>query len=351
VTDWARRAAEGAADVLIRACGVLSVLRWLEDLGPRALRVLLYHRVVSPGHDPLDGDRNVISAEPEAFAGHVRLIARHYDPIGAGDLAAHLENGRPLPRRAVLVTFDDGYHDVVTHAWPILKQHRVPAVVFVPTAFPGSARVFWWDLVWQWFRHTAQTQVAVPDLGAVDLSTPPARLAATRRVVRWLRPMRPDAVAARMEALAVALGTSQATGPPSVAAWDALRQAAGEGLSIGSHGVTHASLPSLADDELAREIDDADGALRREIGESPRVFAYPFGHHDARAAAALKARGYLGAFCATPGRNTLPLGDPFALARQSVNVAHSFSRVALGVSGFYRPAGGASPPGRPHAAG
>jgi peptidoglycan/xylan/chitin deacetylase (PgdA/CDA1 family) len=167
----------------------------------------------------------------------------------------------------------------------------------------------------------------------VDLTTPRARFLAYRRIVREMRPLPPHEVQARLGDLRVALG--EVSGPAPVLGWSDLRALAGDGLAIASHGRTHASLPSLSDAELADEIDGAERDLGRELGRVPKIFAYPFGHFDARVATALRARGYACALSTIPGRNTLPVTEQYAVRRQSVNVTHSPSRVQLGLAGFY----------------
>jgi len=328
---------EGAADIVLRRLGLLRVVRAL-DTQAGVLRILGYHRVCDPNGDPLNGDPNVISATPSGFADQIRVLARHYAPVGWPELEASLEHGRPLPRKAVLVTFDDGYRDFLTHAAPVLKAHRVPAVLFVPTAFPGTGRRFWWDEVWQQVSQAAAITVDIAGIGAVDLRLAGARWQLVRQIVRQLRPLRPEAIQARINELRVALGATPG-GPASVLTWAELRDLMGQGVTIASHGCSHASLPALTVDEIRADIEQSQRDLRRELGAAPGVFAYPFGHYDDRAAGMLKAHGFLAAFSTRPGRNALPVGNRYSLLRHTVNITHTMSRLQFGLSGFYRSAG------------
>ena len=79
------------------------------------------------------------------FDSHCRLIRETCDPISLDDWHAAVNGGPPLPKRPVLVTFDDGYRTVLTEAAPILAAHGLPAVVFVCTAPMTSTRVLWFD--------------------------------------------------------------------------------------------------------------------------------------------------------------------------------------------------------------
>lgn len=327
-------AVERVADLVLRHSGMLGMLR-ARDLREQAqaLRVLCYHRVSDPARDPLEGHPGVISATPQAFAEQIRLVARHYVAIGTEELRACLVEGRALPVGATLVTFDDGYRDFLTHAWPVLKAHRVPAVVFVPTAFPDRAKLFWWDELWQMLSSPANRAVALDGAGRIDLRTPRGRWTALKVLRNELWTKSPAVIEHRMADLRATLGVSVAL-RSSVLGWDELRALAADGVIIASHGRTHASMPSLTDEELVMEIEGSQADLQRELGEVDKVFAYPFGHYDARAAALLKERGFVAAFGVSFGRWTPSAGDHFALPRQLVNVTHSCSRFQLGLSGI-----------------
>ena len=102
--------------------------------------ILLYHRVVPtlPQHDPT---RNCVSSA--AFAGHLRWLARRgYRSLALADVDAYLAGGAVLPRRAVAITFDDGYEDNYTHAWPLLQRYGFAATVFLIADVVGGDNAF-----------------------------------------------------------------------------------------------------------------------------------------------------------------------------------------------------------------
>lgn len=331
--EHVRRAAAQLTDIVLRIPGALTVVRALDLGGDGILRVLTYHRVVDSNRDPLQGHPGIISATPDAFAEQIRLLARYYAPISITDLQASLNGARALPRRAVLVTFDDGYRDFLTHAWPVLKEHGVPVVLFVPTAFPDRGRLFWWDEVFQMLSRSAVPAITVAGLGRVDLRAPGSRRRVLSQLVKEIQPLHLDQVEKRMAELRAALGVSSDSAS-SVLTWEELRVLAREGVVIASHGRNHASMPSLTETEIAQEIDGAQADLERELGSTWGVFAYPFGHCDPRTAEILEDRGFFAAFGTVPGRNIVPVRNRFAILRQSVNAAHSIRRVQLGLSGL-----------------
>ena len=109
------------------------------------LRVLTYHRVAKPNDTPTLEPR-LISTTPAMFAQQMRYLARHYAVVSLEDVLHAVTTGMRLPKRAVLITFDDAYRDVGDIAWPILQRYQLPATLFVPTWYPAQPeRALWWD--------------------------------------------------------------------------------------------------------------------------------------------------------------------------------------------------------------
>jgi peptidoglycan/xylan/chitin deacetylase (PgdA/CDA1 family) len=63
-------------------------------------------------------------------------------------------------------------------------------------------------------------------------------------------------------------------------------------VAIGSHGVMHEHLTRLSDEELRRELSESKQELEDELGRPCPEFAYPYGEHDERVRAAVRAAGY-----------------------------------------------------------
>ena len=113
---------------------------WREhERGSRRLLVLMYHRIATPRTDPWQ-----LAVTPSHFAEHLEVIRRHGRPISVRDLTRALAAGR-TPRRAIVVTFDDGYADNLHNALPLLERHDVPATMFITAGCMGRLDGFWWD--------------------------------------------------------------------------------------------------------------------------------------------------------------------------------------------------------------
>lgn len=106
--------------------------------GYQTVPVLAYHRFGKK-----DG-RMVVT--PEAFAAQLDYLASNdYRVVRLSDLTEFLAGKRPLPKRAVVITMDDGYASMYEYAFPLLKKHGFPATVFVYTDFVGSKDALSWE--------------------------------------------------------------------------------------------------------------------------------------------------------------------------------------------------------------
>lgn len=112
-----------------------------EAVLPAKLTVISYHEIADP-RDSLVPD---IAVSPTNFVRQMDYLKNHgYRFVSVSDVLADHAGTRPLPEKAVLITFDDGYQSVYTHAFPILKLFNAPAVVAVVGSWlevPGSGEV------------------------------------------------------------------------------------------------------------------------------------------------------------------------------------------------------------------
>ena len=106
--------------------------------------------------------------------------------------------------------------------------------------------------------------------------------------------------------------------------WNELRAHVERGVELGSHGVSHAHLTELGDDEVRRELVDSKHELEAELGRACPDFAYPYGEHDARLRALVRAAGYERGYGLHEDRT-----DPYALRRLDLYRRHGPVRALL----------------------
>lgn len=96
------------------------------DQNPNEFTILSYHEI-SDKSETLD---STYAVTPSNFSEQVQwFIENGYHFIGVDDILKYRKEGKALPDKAVLMTFDDGYQSVYTHAFPIIKKYKIPVVI------------------------------------------------------------------------------------------------------------------------------------------------------------------------------------------------------------------------------
>ena len=108
---------------------------WTAAARRRALPILMYHSI-SDDLEPAASAYYKTATGPEIFRQHMRhLVEQGYRPIDLSSAAEWLRHGGSLDEKTVVITFDDGFRNFYTEAFPVLQTHGFTATVFLPTAF------------------------------------------------------------------------------------------------------------------------------------------------------------------------------------------------------------------------
>lgn len=99
---------------------------------PVSVPVLMYHSIG-------DEQNNDAVISKERFAEQMAFLSRErFNPITLDELHAYLAEGKPLPLKPVVLTFDDGYRDTYEIVYPILKRYGFASTLFIPADFIGE---------------------------------------------------------------------------------------------------------------------------------------------------------------------------------------------------------------------
>ena len=247
----------------------------LSRLARRAFRarplVVCYHGVCAGAPDVPDLEG--LHVPRDLFEEQMQLLLRHYRPVSLQQVSDHMAGGSELPPKAVLVTFDDGYRNVVHNALPVLRRLGVPCAIFLVVGLVGSQRSIWTaELEW-WRRRD-------PDLREFKRQLKAANQSKREETLRALLPEDPR------------LPTCDS----SLLAWDEVRPWVGPDVALGSHGFTHEPLTACDDASLERELRHSRRQIQAELGIRIDALAYPNGDHSPRVVEATVRCGYSLAF-------------------------------------------------------
>ncbi len=284
-------------------------------------RIIPYHNVAGSG-DPVFG-------MPEAaFRSQMEFLKRHYRVVTLDEVSDMLAGRRPWVERAVAITFDDGYEDNCRVAWPILRELRLPATIFLTTDYIGAGRGIWLNRLHLALRESPlgalpAPEALGPDAPPLPLRSPEERDSAGFALVDALYHRPPQEREALTECLIERLQVDLATRSPTPSAlrflsWDQVRTMAEEGaVTFGSHGCSHSIVSRLTDETLREELSASKAVIERETGRPVRHFAYPNGgpgDWDDRAVRLLPELGYETAVTMCKGLVQAGV-QPFALPR------------------------------------
>ncbi|MEW6144361.1 MAG: polysaccharide deacetylase family protein [Thermodesulfobacteriota bacterium] len=168
----------------------------------------------------IEDSRSVISFRPELFGRFMGKLHRNgYGTLRLSDAAGLVREGKPLPEKSFVITFDDGYRSVYDEAFPVLNKYSMTATVFLTTG--GSARA-----------------------GADER----------------LRPLNGR----------------------EMLSWGEIREMKDAGIDFGAHTISHPDLTKIETSEIENEMTGSKKIIENKLGASVSSFAYPYGKYDAR---------------------------------------------------------------------
>jgi peptidoglycan/xylan/chitin deacetylase (PgdA/CDA1 family) len=260
----------------------------------------------------------MISATPAVFRQQMQFLASQYRVVSMEEVLNAVEKRAALPKRAVLITFDDGYCDFIDFAWPILKKLRLPATVFVPTGYPSRPeRGFWWDRLYQAFAQAPQDKLTNTPIGILPMRTPALRLQSLKQMQNHIKSLEHRRAMVLVDDLCDELKAKKIV-QKSVMDWDELRKVARDGVTLGAHTRTHPIMTRLSEQEIREEILASRADLAHEIGYALPIFCYPSGGHSEKVIYILKKEKFKLAVTTLDGQNDLQKTNPFRLRRTNI---------------------------------
>jgi peptidoglycan/xylan/chitin deacetylase (PgdA/CDA1 family) len=251
----AQQAKQVVKNALYRTIGETTTALRLQPDAQVTLSILMYHKVNDQPDNPTTVPVAVFDEQLE------RLAELGYNVVDLDAVLDHYTTGKPLPEKAVLITFDDGYRDTLENALPVLQKHGYPAVIFIPVAYMED--------------HTPLPHE-------------------THLIERGMRNPTLD--------------------------WNLMRELDASGVRVESHGIAHRPLAEVTLDEAVREIAVSKLKLEEQLGRPVRAYAYVKGseaHFHPVHESILKQAGYEIAFTSISRANGVGT-NPFRLGRYNV---------------------------------
>lgn len=292
-------------------------------LGQKGHVILMYHRVLKP-EDAVNCCQSGVYTHTATFESHLKYLGTRFAVVSLHDLyLGRLSN--PAPSKPVcILTFDDGWKDFYTDAYPLLKRYRVPATVFLPTDYIGTDHQFWTDRLAFFLGHlsNAERKFARDSLSGSILALKGPQNSRLEKAISILKKSNIRVIEDTISEIAQHYSTLEA--PPAgrhFLNWDEVREMKSSGLvSFGSHTAGHEILTNLNAAEVMDELEKSKQKLLSEgaVGTDFIPFSYPNGNFTPEIAALVRAAGYSLAVTTKRGWNDEPQ-SPFALFRVAIH--------------------------------
>lgn len=187
------------------------------------------------------------------------------------------------PRRFVCLTFDGGYKDVMTSAYPVLSRHGVPFTVYLPTAFPDGLGEAWWLALEAMIGRENRLRLVIDRKERhFTIAGAAEKYQAYEFLASWMRTLPPPDLSFAINDLCKRYSVDLATLSRSMSMdWDDLGKLAADPLvTIGSATVNYPVLSNLRDADAQREMAMGKVVAQTAFHRDVNHFAYPFGDRE-----------------------------------------------------------------------
>jgi peptidoglycan/xylan/chitin deacetylase (PgdA/CDA1 family) len=270
-------------------------------LQSRAVIALTFHRVLNDSDNKQTCSLDGIVIRKRTFRELSSHVAACYEPVDLRTAKPGVRH-RKLP---VVFTFDDGWIDTYTVAFPIAREHQIPIVVFVCPELLDETAPFWPE------RLVALMRAAASSVG-------------NDQAEQLIESLKRDLPEERERYLAnlreKTRGSAEQVEPMSAdrtMSCAAIRQMVAGGVCIGSHTQSHQILTMISPDSARRELHDSKAFIESTLSQCCDTFAYPNGNCSPETRALVAEAGYKLAVTTMSGAWTKD-SDPLAVPRINI---------------------------------
>ena len=283
--------------------------------------ILMYHRVIEKsdrGNYLQDG----MYVTPNTFRMQIEYLTKKFNIVPLSDISnikniSKLQENKP----SCILTFDDGWKDNYTYAYPILKQYHACATIFLTTGYVGTNRYFWTD----------RLAMLLKDIGSKKSSYGPMAptinifvnqlenlggsiVDKVEKAITILKKLSHDDIERILDEITCRWNVDINIKDASFLSWDEIREMFLSGIiKFGSHTHNHSILTNSSKELIARELTQSRDMLinKNVLSESFIPFAYPNGNYTDEIIGIVKDAGYSMALTTEKGWNPIGISGKY----------------------------------------
>jgi peptidoglycan/xylan/chitin deacetylase (PgdA/CDA1 family) len=237
----------------------------------------MYHHIGTKKDDYL-----LYRTNTSDFEKQMKYLQNTHKIISFEKLIQAVTEKKSLPKRAAIITFDDGYKDNYTEAFPLLKKYKIPATIFLTTGHIETDNSFWWNKIGYVLCKTKFKKIELDDFG--DISPPSIENMpySLRMIFQKFKKIPEDK---KKKLIDLLIQKSDVNIPKSIdkdlmMSWDNIREMNENGIDFGAHTVTHPILTNLSLNQAKFEIVESKKIIEKRLNKTITTFCYPNGYAD-----------------------------------------------------------------------
>lgn len=301
--------------------------------------ILTYHRVLDSPQFKTQLYQPGMVVSVETFEKQMEFLKKNYSVISLDHLIDWVKKRRSIKPRSVVITFDDGWRDNFTNAYPVLRKYELPAVIFLTTDYVDTRKWFWPEKLISILKFISEESLKVPIPDWLTPSTVRELLndalksrvdrETVDKLVEDLKTISEEERDKLLYYLVEKAGISldDITSKRISLNWDEVGEMNKNGVAMGSHSQTHSMLIELSDLRIEAELRESKKRIERHLETPCLSFAYPYGGWNDRVRKLVVEAGYV---CAFTLRDSDIYIDPYLLPRINVH-----EDISTGVGGKF----------------
>lgn len=251
--------------------------------------------------------------ETELFEQQMRFLKDSgYHICRLSEFVNTLKNQETFPRNCIVLTFDDGFLNNYSEAFPILKTYEIPAAIFLTARLIGGDEIIWSDRLLYALMSTGVESAEFEEVGRLEIKSTEQKQLAYRKLVNILKRLpvdEKDGLLANFLMEILPRGADKHS--PDYQAFrlmswgDAREMNRSDLIEFGGHGCFHNILTRMTPSALAADLSECKQVIESNLGASVNLFAYPNGTRtdfDENAIRTLHAGGWESAVTTVSGR-------------------------------------------------
>jgi peptidoglycan/xylan/chitin deacetylase (PgdA/CDA1 family) len=231
--------------------------------------IIMFHRI--------NDDKNpyFYGTPLQIFEEQIKIMKKFYN-IFSLDEIIQLSKKSSIPERAITITFDDGYLDNYTNAFPILKKYKIPATIFLATGVINSNQILWHDHVIEVFRESTEDSFIL-DGNIYSLKGTQNRVHSAQLILNKLKKLQPKIRDRKISELENKLKIQKRKFKRLMLNWEEIKEMSNNQISFGAHTRSHIILTQIPLLNAAEEINKSKEIIEKMLKKKVDLFAYPNG--------------------------------------------------------------------------